>query len=291
MPKHTKMEQEALAAARRGNQVTVDQKTVAGAAPVVTLREFTAGMTPAAAPGPLPEMPMQQEVPGLPTAPEVPLQKAGSQVPAEDLEAMKRALYGAGPEEAPAEPAAPAPAPKEEDMFQNRNCPRCGWQVDQNNVHVPTDADKLEFMESVLGSRPFAKEVELMGGRMRARFRMVTVTEEDAITEYLNQEMEAKRIQNTGEWTLAYNRARLVSMLTWIKLGNDEPVKYPTLEDQVKDEGSLVEQLGKRMKEIPKAWPLTTYGLMMQAMLSVTDVYSTLMARAYDANFWEGRTE
>lgn len=284
--KFTEMERKAMEAKRQGKQVAVDQQKAGEGPPVVTLREFTEGASgeqPPAAPGPLPPPPEAPAGYVPPVNHQVTSQPQQGQIPEADLEALKNSTFGAPEPEAEEEPAE---AEEKEDLFKQTQCPRCGWVLENQSLHEPTDEDKLEFVESVLGSRRFTREVTFLGGRLKVRYRTVLVPEEDAISEHLNELMEKKTIQNEAEWSLAYHRARLVVMLQELEL-RGETKKYPYLKEYTGD--SLKEKLRKALEEVPKAWPLTIHGLLVQGMEVVNGIYQVLMSRAYDPNFWEGQ--
>jgi hypothetical protein len=292
MGKFTEFEKKALEARRSGNQVEVEQRDKAeGKAPVVSLREFAeAPEVPPAAPAPLPpqaeEAPSADENPSAAPAPAV----AAPPEDGEAIESLKKSLFG---DEKPITPAEEteeeAPVSEPEDLFARKDCPRCGWVIDNHSIHEPTEDDVLEFMESVLGGRRFEKEVSLLNGKITIRFRTVTVEEEDAITSYLNEKMDDKDIQNTSEWTMSYNRARLVCMLKEMRLGEGIK-KFPPIKDMACDKETTAKALTRLVDEVPRDWPAAIYGLITQAMLQMDGTYQTLMARAYDPDFWEGRT-
>lgn len=296
--KFTEFERQALEARRRGNHVEVEQGSPReGKAPVVSLREFTETVQsppPGPAPMPLPDVP--GEMPQMPQAPQV---SSVAAAPASDttLEQMKDAMFGKVQSENEETEPEEVEEPEDDDAtdplreLRAKHCPRCGWLVDDVEFAEPTDEDKLEFVESVLASRRFEKEVSRLGGKVRMRFRTVTVPEEDAITEHLNGKIAGGLIQNSEEWTLEYQRARLVCMLSEVILGGEHK-KYPMLKESLHaDEKELVAGLSRLVRELPAEWPTSVYGMAVQCMKEMDDTYTHLMSRAYDPNFWKGQTD
>ena len=288
--KFTKMEREAMEAKRRGNQVEVNKQEVTDAPPVVTLREFTADTreTPEAAPGPLPPPPVSATTAAEPVVPEsIAAPQGDSAVSEADIEALKNSAFGTPEAELPAEPDEdPVPVAEHKSMFSRTDCPRCGWNLDNDEVEMPTEEDKLEFMESILGDRRFCREVSLLGGRVCPTYRTVLVAEEDAITAHLNELMDRKTVQNEAEWSLAYCRARLVTMLKSVSIEGTRK-KYKEISEHAG--ATPLEKLRVALEEVPKGWTLAVHGLLVQGMEATNAVYKALMSRAYDPNFWEGQ--
>lgn len=304
MAKHTKMEQEALDMQRRGERVVVDKKEQAEGPPIVSLREFTETRTPEPAPGPLPPVAEgEQPLPPPPpeaevgTLPASPVSALPTSQMTEDVEAMNASLFGTVDAEAATEESEEKP----KGLFEQTQCQRCGWVLENQALEEPSDEDKLEFIESILGSRRFVKQVPILGGRLKVTFRTVLVPEEDAITTYLNEQMDGKTVQNEAEWVLAYSRARLVVMLQELDIAGKSK-SYETLAERVdrfdnakkeklnKTHGAdLVEAIREALIEVPAGWPLSIHGLLVQGMATMTEIYSVLMSRAYDPNFWEGQ--
>lgn len=271
--KYTEFEKQAMEKRRQGKEVRADVQETESGPPVVTLKEFV-NRPDIPPPAPSPSPPPQPSPSVRPTE-------------AQDVERMKDALFGQAETEEEQEEE-PTEQEVEENLLAPSICPHCGWDTKNENVREPSDEDRLEFIESVLGERRFRKAVPLVGGNIVATFRTVTVPEEDAITEILNQDLASKEIQNTTEWTLVYNRARLVVMLERLKLGERERT-FPTAEEQ--NEDGLPETIRRLMHELPATWPISIFGLLVQGMIEVNEVYNVLMARAYDSNFWTGRAD
>lgn len=278
MAKFTDMEREAMERQRNGEQVAADVQKVPGSpTPVVSLKEF--GGQPAAGPAPLEPAPPNPELPPS-------IQPAPVSSRAQDdaqIEDMKRAVFG---DEQPADPA-PDPVDKGGDILGPKICPRCGWDQDVDAAVQPTEADKVEFLESVLGERRFTKRIELLGGKMKATFRNVLIEEEDEITDFINSRIDSGKIRNEQDWQLWYTRCRLVVMLDKIDFGDKEK-EFDPLSAFSPEESKP--RLQVMLDTVPKKWPLAIHALLVQAMQEFDQVYGTLMSKAYDENFWSGQT-
>lgn len=293
--KFTEFEKQAMEARRQGKKVSVDQQDMEDGPPVVSLSEF-AGSDAPPPPAPGPAQPEQAPPTSGPAQPEPPIvQQAppqNEQASEADVEQMKTAVFGKveEPTEEGQEKSKEEQPEEKERLFKQKQCPRCGWVLENQALHEPTDEDKLEFMESILGNRRFTRRVDFLGGRLKATYRTVLVQEEDAIAEYLNGQMERKTIQNEGEWAVAYHRCRLVTMLQKLEIGEDVK-KYDTIVKWAENEDTLADGLKVALDKVPAGWPLSIHGILVQGMMAVDEIYNILMSRAYDPNFWEGQAE
>lgn len=287
----TPFEQQALDARREGKKVEVMQQKIPGQAPVVSLREF-AGVPVGEAPipAPAPELPATQELVSevRHAAERTPV---SAPVTSEDLEQLKTAIYGAVKPAVVEEEVPVVSSPAPDVGLRPVKCPRCYWDLDAL-INEPTTEDKLEFVESTLGNRRFTKEVPMLGGKVKVLFRTMTVEEDDAVTDFINEEVIAKRISTGADWSLWFTRCRMVTMLQQLTLA-DAVQKFPVVnaanykpDEAIKNDSPL----RRAMREVPTKWPLSIQGMVIQSMAKVDEVYTTLMARAYDTNFWDGLT-
>lgn len=54
------------------------------------------------------------------------------------------------------------------------NCPHCGWPVHMEEPAKIEEADKLSYVQAIMGGKPFCKIYEFFGGRMQVAFRNLT---------------------------------------------------------------------------------------------------------------------
>lgn len=296
----TPMEKQALEARRMGKKVDAQQLKIPGQAPIVTLREF-AGMAEAPMPVPPPAPEVAPEQPAFAPAPAAAAPEASKkfysnaeaeppqQVTKDDLEKLKATMFDEGKQPTPVDDVEAA---AEHVGLYPKFCPRCFWDLKVATVNEPTKDDKLEFVESVLGNRRFTKEIPMLGGRMSAIFRTVTVEEEDAINEFIQVETAAKRITSTKDWSIWYTRCRMVVMLKRLTL--DKTVRdFPEVSDKNYAPASEIKgdnSLRRALREVPSKWPLSIHGLLIQGMSQVDEIYTTLMSRSGDSSFWQGLT-
>lgn len=86
--------------------------------------------------------------------------------------------YDAGQDKKFDDPRKEAPSDEEPETDTER-CSRCGWPKDIADPVVPTSTDKDQFLQAVLGQKPFVKSYDLYGGRVRVDIRTLTYKEVD----------------------------------------------------------------------------------------------------------------
>lgn len=80
----------------------------------------------------------------------------------------------------------PPPAPPESDAgaaAPAAHCPQCGWDLKRPTDPEPEYAEKMAYLATVVlgDGRPYTREFDLLGGRLRLTFRTLTTRETDAI--------------------------------------------------------------------------------------------------------------
>jgi hypothetical protein len=59
------------------------------------------------------------------------------------------------------------------------NCPHCGWDLKKSELTDPSDDDKYDFVQSILGSIRFKKSYSMFDGKYTIVFRALTSKESD----------------------------------------------------------------------------------------------------------------
>jgi len=117
--------------------------------------------------------------------------------------------------------AADPEAAPEEPKFDPVPCPHCGWARGKEDKLTPSDLDVTNFVEAVLGGKPFRKAYTLYGGRLKMSFRTLTTQEIDAIYEQLRKDMVAGIIDNIYAERERRARYFAISMLEQLVLGTN----------------------------------------------------------------------
>ncbi len=120
-------------------------------------------------------------------------------------------------------------------------CPRCGWNMQQKFDVDVSEADKEDFLATLLGGNRFTRDYELAGGRMVVRLRSLLADENFLIQRQLLLDQNAGEIFSEAEWFLRLSEYRLVCSLEAIIDSSGKPtmlnpvladVKFTPPEDQ-----------------------------------------------------------
>ena len=111
-------------------------------------------------------------------------------------------------------------------------CPRCGWNMQQKFDVEISDADKEDFLVTLLGGNRFTRDYELVGGRMVVRLRSLLADENFLIQRQLLLDQNAGEIFSEAEWFLRMSEYRLACSLEAILDGTGKPIVLnPVLAD------------------------------------------------------------
>jgi len=96
------------------------------------------------------------------------------------------------------------------------NCPHCGWDLSKQAIVEPDQDEKMGFLHSVLGQKPFIQQYELFGGKVIVRFRTLTTKEMDIVYNVVFQQRESGAITTIQDYWEKVNRYRLYLQLTYL---------------------------------------------------------------------------
>ncbi len=74
------------------------------------------------------------------------------------------------------------------------SCPRCAWRLDVEDTIQPTEQDKSDFLQSILGLQPYYKIYPLFGDSLYVTVRSLQPTELDACFRQLFMDTKEERI-------------------------------------------------------------------------------------------------
>lgn len=166
-------------------------------------------------------------------------------------------------------------------------CPRCGCEVDATGIPEVTDEDKKEYIKSLLGERRFYKTYEFIGGEVKITLRSTMIEEEADIVKLITKEINDKIISTPEEWSLSRDSIRLAYIVAKVEVSSTE-VELPEV---ARPDGITVDELYKAVQDkiaVRNKWPTALAGMFSFAMTSFDELYTTLTARTYDADFWTG---
>jgi hypothetical protein len=150
-----------------------------------------------------------------PIQPNVRLQQAAATAPppADELEVemdlppRQQTIVPTLPPEPEPEPEIPEASAFADD--EPEKCDHCGWRRGMPDIPEPEYGEKMAFLQSVLGQKPFIKDYPLMGGQLHVRFRTLTTREIDLIYKQVLREKERGQIPSYEDHVERINRYRL----------------------------------------------------------------------------------
>ncbi len=110
----------------------------------------------------------------------------------------------------------PPPVGEAGEQSQLTNCPHCSWDLSMPALVEPEHEEKLAFLHSVLGQKPFAKQYEMFGGQVVVRFRTLNTKEMDVIYRTVFKQREKGEILTAQDYWEKVNRYRLYLQLTYL---------------------------------------------------------------------------
>lgn len=213
------------------------------------------------------------------------LQEAKNQQSAEivDDRAEVAAKEAVEEKKAPAPPGFDAPEPK------SSFCPRCGWDMALPHDVKISDADKEDFLISVLGNTRFRKTYDLFGGKMTVHFRSVTADENEQIYRQIALDQQSGVIETRGEWIVKLLNYRMACALEKVT-GNDGKLlhEFPELDTTKaeKDQTPVLPQYDLLAKTVlAQEATRRLLGVHLREFSRLTEA---LEAMALEPSFWNG---
>lgn len=101
------------------------------------------------------------------------------------------------------------------------HCPHCQWDLADVDVPEPPYADKMGFMHSVLGLKPFVKAYPLFNGLMDVTFRTLTTREVDKVYAQTYADRDAGKLPTDWDYYERLNRYRMILQLHTVKVAGE----------------------------------------------------------------------
>lgn len=101
------------------------------------------------------------------------------------------------------------------------HCPHCQWDLADVDVPEPPYSDKMGFMHSVLGLKPFVKSYPLFNGLMDVTFRTLTTREVDKVYLQTYADREAGKLPTEFDFWERLNRYRMILQLHTVKVAGE----------------------------------------------------------------------
>lgn len=98
-----------------------------------------------------------------------------------------------------------------------KECPHCRWQLNQPDVPDPDETDKRNYLQSVLGTKPFQKAYKLYGGALVVTFRELSPREVDLCYKQAHLLRRAGKLDSYEDFFEMLTRFRLCLQLVEIR--------------------------------------------------------------------------
>jgi len=133
--------------------------------------------------------------------------------------------------------------------------------------------DKLAFVESILGEKPYAKSYKLFGDKVDATFQDRTVEDSEAVYKQLDEDYEKGAIKSDEQWQVALERYQMAAGLQSFVLAGSKGAFDMG--------GSFQERLTRLM-----TLPTPVYRALMAASRKFEEEVNFLVGKADDPDFW-----
>ena len=170
-------------------------------------------------------------------------------------------------------------------------CPRC--QHDLNGpLAIPSDRDRLTYLQCILGSQRFTKAYSLFAGKITIVFRAPLPTEADLIATQLEEDVRTHRIQQPANYLRVFENYRFAATLAEVRVLGRPPLVFQSLgELPVPDDtASSLPQLHRYLSE--KVFSTESYRrAVMQQWRLFEALMSFMEAKADDNDFFSVAAE
>lgn len=138
-----------------------------------------------------------------------------------------------------------------------------------------SDEDKLAFVESILGEKPYSKSYQLFGGKVSATFQDRSVGDSEAIYARLDEDYSAGKIKSEEQWQIGLERYHMACGLKSVKIASSNQNEVIDLR------GDFKERL-QRLMQLPQP----VYRALMNASRAFEGEVNFLVEKANDPDFW-----
>lgn len=136
-----------------------------------------------------------------------------------------------------------------------------------------SDEDKLAFVESVLGEKPYVKSYRLFGGTICVQFQDRSVAESESIYRQLDQDYEAGTIKSDEQWQVALERYQMACGLTSFTMKRAKGAF---------DMSGPFQARLERLLQLPQP----VYRALMEVSRKFEDEVNLMVEKAGDPDFW-----
>lgn len=127
-------------------------------------------------------------------------------------------------------------------LLHPAECPHCGYDLKKPDPTTPTDDDKLNFVQAVLGQQRFKKTYALLGGKLRLTFRSLLTSESNMAFRQVvvdaQKDLRDRLIQDTPFYWRNLTTYRTVMALETVDSAATGTIEVPPIEEIEVDAGS-----------------------------------------------------
>ena len=167
-------------------------------------------------------------------------------------------------------------------------CPRCSWRLDTDDTINPTQQDKSDFLQSILGLQPFYKTYELFGGNLQVTVRSLQPTELDACFRQLFMDTKNDKILSAVDEAETLARYRTCLQVNKL-VGGQINFEFPT------DIGDWAVSVVDEETPLPGIWEnynskVNKSEILHRSIMSVVGEFNQLVAKlevnSRNPDFW-----
>jgi hypothetical protein len=183
-------------------------------------------------------------------------------------------------------------APADEEAQSEQFCQRCGWDTMHEYAASVTEADKIIYMQSLVGLVPFMKTFELYGDNLRVTLRSLRADELDMCIEQTHLDSESGAVSTPADYIETVSRYRAALQLVAIS-GGELNVKFPeSLQGWQKQleadstENKYVYYVWKSISErlnLTESWNR----MLVQLVMEFNNTVVQLEAKSREPDFWK----
>lgn len=127
-------------------------------------------------------------------------------------------------------------------LLHPAECPHCGYDLKKPDPTAPTDDDKLNFVQAVLGQQRFRKTYSLLGGKLRLTFRSLLTSESNMAFRQVvvdaQKDLRDRLIQDTPFYWRNLTTYRTVMALEAVDSAATGTIEVPPIEEIEVDAGT-----------------------------------------------------
>lgn len=166
----------------------------------------------------------------------------------------------------------------------NKYCAHCGWNKDIPDGIEVTEADRIGFLQTMLGLQPFTKTIRLYGGRLNITVQSLTPDEVDMCFRQVFLDRQNGRTQNHAEEAEALARYKACLQVIEIVGPNLHYVRPTNLPVQDKGETEVFTRWRQFTLELDKSE--TLHRNLLGAVGRFNAILGKLEDNADNENFW-----